>query len=237
MIQPLVPFALRGVLWYQGEQNIGEGMRYFEKMKALIQGWRGAWSKSELPFYYVQLAPYRYGGHRPTEKPMLRPDPHRLPELWEAQAAALSLPDTGMAVISDLADLDNIAPSRKKEVGERLALWALAETYGRKETVFSGPLFRSMAPEGNRIRIFFDHAKSGLASRNGAPLDGFEVAGPDGKFFEARAEIKGEAIVVGSKHVENPKAVRFGWHQEAQPNLINGAGLPASPFRCSLEHD
>lgn len=222
MVAGLVPYAIRGAIWYQGESNVNEGMLYFEKMKALIAGWRKVWGQGDFPFYYVQLAPYRYGNR-----------PHELPELWEAQTAALSIPNTGMAVTNDIGTLGDIHPKNKQDVGKRLALWALANTYGQAGIVYSGPLYKSMKIEGDRIRIFFDHADGGLASRDGEPLSRFEIAGQDGKFVDAEAKIDGDTVVVQSEEVAEPVAVRFAWSQAAQPNLINKSGLPAGAFRTN----
>ena len=220
MIHPLLPYAIRGALWYQGESNNGEGMLYFEKMKALVQGWREVWNDSELPFYFVQLAPFRYRG-----------DPTRLPGIWEAQTASLALPHTGMAVTVDIGNVTDIHPRNKQDVGARLALWALAQTYGRINTVYSGPLYTSMEVDGNSVRLRFDHVGGGLISRDGEALTHFTVAGESKEFHPATAEIQGDTVVVRSEAVSAPVAVRFGWHQEAEPNLSNKEGLPASPFR------
>lgn len=227
MVHPLVPFAIRGALWYQGENNTvrGDGAIYADKMRALIKGWRGAWGQGDFPFYFVQLAPYRYKD-RPDG------DPDRLPEIWEAQRAALAVPNTGMVVTTDIATVTNIHPPNKQEVGRRLALWALAGPYGRAQTVASGPLFKSMEVEGGKVRVRFLHAKSGLASRDKQPLTHFEVAGKDGKFVPARAEIDGDTVLVSADAVTSPVIVRFAWDEEANPNLVNGEGLPAAPFRA-----
>jgi len=221
MIHPLVPFAIRGITWYQGENNHGDGMRYFDKMQALIQSWRNVFLRPDAPFYYVQIAPYTYGGDME----------YALPELWEAQTAALDIPHTGMAVISDIVISNWLHPSNKQDVGKRLALWALAKDYGQDDLVYSGPLYKSMAIEGSKIRLSFDHVGSGLASRDGKPLDWFLIAGENGRFVKAQAVIEGNTIVVSSDAVDKPIAARFAWHQEAQPNLINKEGLPAGPFR------
>lgn len=221
MIHPLIPYAVRGAIWYQGESNNGEGMLYYEKMKALIFGWRKVWNEPELPFYYVQLAPFRYG----------RRDPLLLPGIWEAQLKTLSVPHTGMAVTVDIGNVKDIHPRNKQEVGRRLALWALAKTYGKPIAVYSGPLYRGMKVEGNAIRISFDHTGSGLVSRDGKPLSWFTIAGDDKRFVEAKAIIDGDTVVVSSPEVSKPVAVRFGWHDTAEPNLSNKEGLPASPFR------
>lgn len=220
MIAPLVPYGIRGALWYQGESNNGEGMLYFEKQKALIAGWRSVWNKPDLAFYFVQLAPFRYGG-----------DPKNLPGIWEAQTATLSIPKTGMAVTVDIADVKDIHPKNKQDVGKRLGLWAMAQLYGKPDIVYSGPLYKSMKVEGNKIRLSFDHVGGGLVSRDGKPLSWFTIAGEDKNFVEAKAEIDGATVVVSADSVANPVAVRFGWTQEAEPNLSNKEGLPASPFR------
>jgi sialate O-acetylesterase len=222
MIHPLAPIAIRGAIWYQGESNAmsHDGMAYFDKMKALIGGWRQVWGQGDFPFYYVQLAPYRY--NCPATY---------LPEAWEAQVAALSIPNTGMIVTTDITDLGDIHPKNKVDVGKRLALWALAKAYGKTDIAYSGPLYKSMQVEGNKIRLSFEYTTGGLASRDGQPLTWFEIAGEDRKFAKAQAEIDGDAVVVFSPDVAKPVAVRLGWSQEAMPNLMNKAGLPASPFR------
>lgn len=221
MVHPLVPFAFRGAIWYQGEANRDEGMVYHQKMKALINGWRTVFGQGDFPFYFVQIAPYRYGND----------DPAQLPRLWEAQAATLALPNTGMVVTTDIANLSDIHPRNKQVVGERLALWALAGPYEKPGIVRSGPIYRSMAREGRKIRIAFDHTGSGLASRDGKPLCCFQIAGEDKEFVWAGAVIEENSVVVFCDSVEAPVAVRFGWHKEGCPNLINKEGLPALPFR------
>ena len=223
MVHPIVPYAIRGALWYQGESNLRDGMLYHEKMKALINGWREVWEQGDFPFYFVQLAPFNYGGRNAS--------PFFLPKIWEAQAATLAIPNTGMAVTTDIGNLRDIHPRNKQEVGRRLALWALAKTYGREDVTHSGPLYKSMAVEGNTIRITFDAIGSGLMSRDEKPLTWFEIASDDKQFVEAKATIDGDTIVVSSESVENPVAARFGWHQSAEPNFVNKEGLPASPFR------
>jgi sialate O-acetylesterase len=226
MIHPLIPFAIRGAIWYQGESNLADGMLYHEKMKALIGGWRKLWNQGDFPFYFVQLAPFRY-----ENWPSKDITPTSLPRMWEAQAASLTIPNTGMAVTTDIGDLNDIHPANKQDVGKRLALWALAKTYGRTDLVYSGPLYKSMSIQRTTIRIAFDHVGSGLTSSDGKPLSWFEIAGPDRKFYKANAEISGSSVLVWSDKITEPVAVRFGWHQEAAPNLINKEGLPASPFR------
>ncbi len=222
-IHPLAPFAIRGALWYQGESNLGEGMRYAEHMKALVGGWREIWHEGEFPFYFVQIAPYNYGANPEAE-----------PELWEAQAAAAqSIPNCGMAVINDVGDLRDIHPKNKQAVGNRLALLALAKTYGRSDVECSGPVYRSMEVEGGKLRLHFDHAGAGLSTRDGKAPDWFEIVdAEEGGFVKADAVIEGASIVLSSPEVRNPVAARFAWSMLAEPNLLNGARLPASAFRA-----
>ena len=218
MIAPVKPFAIRGAIWYQGESNMGNGLKYADKMKALIEGWRQVWG-CDFPFYFVQIAPYAGYG------------PGALPALWEAQVASLKIPGTGMAVTTDLVDnIGDIHPKNKVDVGNRLALWALAKDY-KKDLVYSGPLYKSMKVEGNKIRLSFAHVGGGLKSRDGKPLSEFQIAGADGKFAPAEAMIDGDTVVVEVKEVAAPTQARFGWRNETNPNLINKEGLPASPFR------
>ena len=222
MIHPLLRFPMRGVLWYQGEANRGQGLEYEQRMRALINGWRRLWNLGDFPFLYVQLAPYRYGG-----------DATLLAQIWEAQRRVLTLPNTGMAVTTDVGNVEDIHPIKKQEVGQRLSLWALAHTYGRDDLVYSGPLATSVAREGNRLRVHFAFGV-GLAARNGRELTSFEVAGADGQFHPATASLDGETVLLHSPAVSTPEQVRFGWHEEANPNLINAEGLPASPFTLTV---
>ncbi|MYF98082.1 sialate O-acetylesterase [Candidatus Poribacteria bacterium] len=222
MIYPLVPYAIRGALWYQGESNMREGMVYHEKMKALINGWREVWKQGDFPFYFVQLAPW--GGYD-------RNDPTHLPKIWEAQTATLALPNTGMVVTTDIGNVKDIHPRNKQDVGLRLAYWALANTYGKDDIVYSGPLYKSMEVEGDAILISFKYTGSGLVSRDGEPLSWFQIAGEDQQFVDAVAVIDGDTVVVSSDTVKAPVAVRLGWNQIAEPNLMNKEGLPVSPFR------
>ena len=230
MIHALTPFAIRGAIWYQGESNRNDGLLYTTKMEALIRGWRECWKIGDFPFLYVQLAPYNYGYDRNMKGSPVH-DAERLPLIWEAQRNALRIPATGMAVVTDIADLTNIHPINKVDVGRRLALWARAKTYGEKGLVYSGPLYRAMTVEGDKARIAFDHVGGGLISNDTQPLVWFEIAGEDRMFYKAEAEIDGATVVVRSPRVAAPKAVRFGWHEMAVPNLANREGLPASPFR------
>jgi sialate O-acetylesterase len=223
MIHPLEPFALRGAIWYQGEANESEGMRYADRMRALVGGWRERWNEGDFPFYFVQIAPFNYGD-----------DPEKLAELWEAQTvAANTIPNAGMAVINDVGNLTDIHPTDKLDVGHRLALLALAKTYGQKDVVYSGPTFKSLKIEGDTLRVQFDHADGGLASRDGQPLNWFEIIDADeGGFVPATARIDGDSVVLSAPGVKHPVAMRFAWSALAEPNLMNGAKLPAGAFRA-----
>ncbi len=225
MVAPLVPFPIRGVVWYQGERNVStnQGMEYRRQMDELIGGWRSAWGR-DLPWYFVQIAPWDYSGYLPGQVPVL----------WEAQAASLKIPNTGMVVTTDLVDPSGLKtghPLNKRDVGKRLARWALAKTYGRKDIVYSGPLYKSCEVDGSRMRLHFAHTEGGLKSTDGGPLREFEIAGAHGHFVAAQAKIDGDSIVVWADYIPEPTQVRFGWHTLANPNLANGAGLPASPFQ------
>lgn len=220
MIKPLVPLGIRGAIWYQGESNTGRAQQYAKLFPTMITQWRQQWDQGAFPFYYVQLAPYRYD----------RADPAQCAELWEAQLQTLTLPNTGMAVTVDIGNVKDIHPKNKQDVGKRLALWALAQTYGQ-DVVFSGPLYESMRVENGTIRVEFRYAGGGLASRDGQPLSDFTICGPDHVFVPATATIEKDAVVVQSSQVSEPVAVRFAWRDDAEPNLINKDGLPASPFR------
>ena len=224
MIYPLLPFGIRGVLWYQGESNCGDGMKYLDKMKALIGGWRKVWQQGEFPFYFVQITPNNYNG--------------ALPFLLEAQNASMSITNTGMAASTDTCDAsDNFGgghPGNKQEIGRRLALWALAKDYGKKDLVYCGPQYKAMKAEGGHLRISFDHVGGGLATRDNKPPRCFEVAGADGTYVEAVAKIDGATVVVGSDKVARPTMMRFAWKDLAQPNLMNKEGLPVSVFRAEV---
>ncbi len=223
MIHPLVPFAIRGAIWYQGESNLGDGLLYLQKMKALIAGWRSVWHEGDFPFGFVQLAPFRYGTANPT----------LLPKMWVAQTDALEIPNTGMAVTIDVGNPTDIHPKDKQDVGKRLALWALAKTYG-KQIVYSGPIYKSMSVDGSKIRVKFDHVGGGLVARDNKPLNWFQIAGEDKKFVDAEATIDGDSVIVSSSKVAKPVAVRFAWDQVADPNLQNVEGLPASAFDTEM---
>ncbi|MBN2210050.1 MAG: hypothetical protein JW709_01525 [Sedimentisphaerales bacterium] len=222
MIAPLIPYHIRGVVWYQGEANRHRAYIYRNLFPALIKNWRDDWNIGEFPFYYVQIAPYHYKN----------PDPMatEAAELRESQLLSLSTPQTGMAVTTDIGNINDIHPRNKKDVGKRLALWALAKTYDRTDLVYSGPLYQKITHENSRLRVHFDHVGSGLVAQGG-DLKEFTLAGEDRIFHPAQAAIDGDTIIVSSNKVNHPVAVRFAWRNAPEPNLFNREGLPASPFR------
>lgn len=225
MIAPLTSVSVRGAIWYQGETNVMQknGLAYTDKMKDLIEGWRTVFHNPDLAFYFVQIAPWS-GRYELGE----------LPKLWEAQVASLKIPGTGMAVTTDLVDnIADIHPRNKSDVGHRLSLWALKQSYGRKDVVCSGPLFESATFEDGKARIRFAHTADGLKSSDGKPLTEFQIADASGQFQDAVAEIDGDTLVVYREGLQLPTQVRFAWHKVAQPNLVNSAGLPASPFQTT----
>ena len=220
MIKPLLPFSCRGVIWYQGESNVKTPEQYQTLFPAMIQDWRDRWGQGDLPFYFVQIAPFNY-----------KTNPMSAAFLREAQGMALALPNTGMVVTMDIGNPTNIHPKVKKPVSERLALLALKHTYGKSELVASGPVYSEQKIKGKKIRLSFTEIGGGLASRDNKPLTHFTIAGNNGKFVPANAEIDGDTIVVQSPQISKPKAVRFGWGSADMPNLMNKEGLPASSFR------
>ena len=221
MINGLAPYRIRGSIWYQGEANRADGMLYVKKTEALVKGWRQAWGQPDLPYYYVQIAPYLYG----------QEDPHILPMFWEAQAAIEGkIPHTGMAVIHDVGNLEDIHPRDKRTVGHRLALLALAGTYGM-DLIDGGPQFERMAIEGDTARVFFKRVGSGLTTSDGKSPDWFEIAGENGLFVPAQARIDGLTVVLRSDEVQKPSAIRYAWSKRAEPNLRAKDGFPVSAFR------
>ncbi len=221
MIAPVVGYGMRGAVWYQGESNHKDGAIYTDKMKALIGGWREAWNRKAFPFYFVQIAPYRYGNEHPSV----------LPAFWEAQTKVLDqVPFTAMAVTHDIATLDDIHPPNKQDVGDRLARIVLRRLHRRSGIEDRGPELASMWRQGSFLRLRFN-AAIGLKTRDRKPPSHFEIAADGTGFVPAKATIKGDTITLRADGVANPRAMRFGWHKLAQPNLVNHAGLPARPFR------
>jgi sialate O-acetylesterase len=218
----LLPFAIKGAIWYQGESNAGRAYQYRRLLPAMIADWRRHFGVGDFPFYIVQLAAFQATQPSPRDNDWA--------ELREAQAmTAKNTPRSGLAVAIDIGDANDIHPKNKAEVGRRLALCALAQTYG-KTIEFSGPQYKSMKVQGDKIRLRFDHADSGLLAKGGE-LKGFAIAGEDHKFVWAKAEIEGKQVVVSGPSVDKPVAVRYAWDINPVSNLYNEAGLPAVPFR------
>jgi sialate O-acetylesterase len=219
MVHGLTPYALRGMVWYQGEANVAEGSFYGERLSAFIDGMRTAWASPDLPIALVQLAPFAFA------------DPRGLPLVWEAQLQATRRPGVGLVTISDLVtDLGDLHPANKRDVGRRAAEWALHFAYGRTDVLPSGPLYRRHEFLDGRVRVEFDHAR-GLSTEHGDLPDEFTLAGDDRRFHPARASIDGSSVILESPGVRQPVAIRFGWHRSARPNLVNDARLPAASFR------
>ncbi len=233
MIAPIAGFAMKGALWYQGESNCGE-TNYDLKMAALIGGWRQVWNEGDFPFYFVQIAPFKYHGGKTVRTPTAE----TLPEFWALQSkAARHIKNTGMVVTTDLVDdLNDIHPRNKMEVGRRLALLAREKTYGEK-VVSSGPTFKSLKISGNRAVLSFNHVAGALGSPDAQPLTWFTIAGADGQFVPAEAVVVGDKLQVTAAGVDHPVAVRFAWDELAQPDFINAAGLPAEPFSTQVPVD
>ena len=215
MVNPLIPFQIAGVLWYQGEANTVNAYAYKEMLAGLIKSWRTGWGY-DFPFYFAQIAPYKYG------------KPFEGVEVRDAQRRALEVPNTGMIVLSDIGDTTNIHPENKQDVALRFANMALNRHYRTKQIEDSGPLYKDMVIDKNRAIISFTYSK-GLHT-DGAKLTCFEIAGDNKVFYPAEAKIKSEQVVVSSKMVKLPVKVRFAWSNTATPNLFNGANLPASCF-------
>jgi sialate O-acetylesterase len=244
MVRPIIPYAIRGVIWYQGEANTGRACQYRTSFPLLISDWRKQWNQGDFPFYFCQLPIYRPKVSMPGESGWA--------ELREAQSMALKLPNTGQAVTIDVGETGNLHPRNKKDVGERLALIALARDYG-KAIPFSGPVYDSIKVESGKAILSFQHTDGGLTAKplpqtdavnsltnETAPLvrnspnsqlEGFAICGEDRKWVWADAKIDGNNVIVWSDKVPSPAAVRYAWADNPTCNLTNGPGLPASPFR------
>lgn len=220
MINPIVDYTIKGVIWYQGESNSIRYKDYTQVFSNMIDSWRKEWENPNMPFYFVQIAPH-------YKQP---------PQIREAQLNTWqTVKNTGMVVTTDCGDSTDIHPRNKRVVGDRLAYWALAKDYGQK-IPFSGPLYKTMKVEANKAILSFDYADNGLTSSN-TELKGFMIAGNDKKFYAAFAKIEGNKVIVSSSEVPNPKAVRYGWDKFFRVNFYNGANLPASPFRTDTWED
>jgi sialate O-acetylesterase len=231
-IAPLVPYGIKGAIWYQGESDAyitrnphptWIASKYRTHFGDMIKGWRKVWNQGDFPFHYVQLANFMAAQTNPAETSAWA-------EVREAQRLSLSLPNTGMAVAIDIGDAVDIHPKNKWDVGKRLALNARALTYGEKNLVWSGPIYRSMSIQGKTIRLVFSHS-AGLNAKDGAKLAGFAIAGTDDKWVWGDAVISKDTVIVSSATVAAPAKVRYGWANNPACNLYNGAGLPASPFQ------
>lgn len=244
MVNPLVPYAIRGAIWYQGESNAGRAFQYRSAFPMLIEGWRKKWNQGDFPFYFCQLANFQAKTNQPGESDWA--------ELREAQTLTTKVPNTGQAILIDLGESGDIHPQNKAEVGRRLAQLALADTYGRKIPAH-GPTFKSAGVEGDKMRVTFTHTDGGLVAqpvpatydvnvkagtteplkRNSpdSPIEGFAICGADQKWVWANAHIDGDSVIVSAPGVTQPVAVRYGWANNPNVNLYNGAGFPAGPFR------
>jgi sialate O-acetylesterase len=223
MITPLLPYAFRGVLWYQGESNALKAHQYRKLLPTLVQSWRKASDNTDLEFLIVQLPNHGAIPEQPAESAWA--------ELREAQLMAFKhVPHTGLAVTIDVGDPNNVHPHHKLEVGQRLAPWALGTVY-KRPIIYSGPIYQSMQLNGREIAIQFTHVGAGLEAHGIGELQGFAIAGSDRKFHWADARIEGDTVVVSSQEVAKPVAVRYAWADSPRCNLFNKDGLPASPFR------
>ena len=223
MIAPLLNYSIKGIVWYQGESNVGNATDYEKLLSSLITNWRENWHDTNLPFLFVQLPNYGDVQYNPYQSATAL--------LRNSQFKALSIPNTGMAVTIDLGEWNDIHPDRKKEVGDRLALLARRLVYGEKELVASGPLYKSSSIEGGKIMLSFSDIGKGLMANDGESLSEFAIAGDDKVFIWANASIKGNQVIVWNDEVANPKYIRYAWSDNPDnPNLYNKDGLPASPF-------
>ncbi len=226
MLAPIVPYAIRGAIWYQGEANAGQPLKYRALLPAMIGDWRHAWGQGDFPFFIVQLANYMARKSEPGESSQAA--------LREAQfLTTTTVKNTGLATIIDIGMADNIHPTNKQDVGHRLALNALALTYG-KPIEYSGPVFQRFTVEGGKAVVSFTHLGGGLLSKGGGPLTGFAIAGADKQFVWAEASISGDTVVLSQAKVATPTAVRYAWADNPECSLVNQAGLPAVPFRSDV---
>ncbi len=214
MIAPLIPYAMKGVIWYQGEANRNKAEQYKTLFPALINDWRNKWNNASMPFLFVQIAPYKDGTAELREAQLLT---------WQR------VPNTAMVVTTDVADCNDIHPINKRPVGERLALAARALAY-KEKIVYSGPVYQSFKVKNNQAVVSFAHTAKGLVA-NDSTLKGFVIAGPDKRFFNAKAVINKNEVIVSHDSVPTPTIVRFGWEKCPAASLFNSAGLPATPFR------
>ncbi len=219
MVAPLTPFSIRGAIWYQGESNADKPELYSRTFPNMIRDWRSAWKQGDFPFYFVQLASFGTNAD--------------WPRLREAQTKTLSLPNTGMALAIDIGTSNDIHPKNKQDVGRRLALWALRDVHGQKVEV-SGPQYNVTMIRRSLISVQFSNA-TGMRSRDGGPIIGFQIAGADKKFVDATATVNGTMIALTAPGIDEPRFVRYAWASDPKNNLVNAAGLPAVPFRTDMD--
>ena len=220
MINPLIPYTIKGAIWYQGENNRPRANNYSKLMQVMVESWRKEWGQGDFPFYFVQIAPFRYDGPDKVSSALLR----------DSQLDAMfNINNSGMVSTVDIGDLNSIHPPEKIKVGNRLAYWALNKTYGFESITPSGPIVKIALKEGSSVRINIDYAENGFYNFNG-PLSDFEVSGIDDKFYSAKAKISGKSILVESNNVSDPVKVRYGWKNYFEATLFNLEGLPASSF-------
>jgi sialate O-acetylesterase len=228
MITPILPYTIKGALWYQGESNVSRASQHLTLFPALIKSWRAKWNQGDFPFLFVQLPNFNEPQKEPSDGGWAR--------FRETQMAALSTPNTGMAVTIDIGEWNDIHPVNKKDVGYRLALAAQTVAYHEKGIVYSGPMYESMQVKGNKIILSFKNAGGGLIAKGDKTLHYFSIAGEDKKFIWAKAEIKKDKVVVWSDGIAKPIAVRYAWADDPEgANLCNKEGLPASPFRTDRD--
>ena len=223
MVAPAINYRIKGFIWYQGEANSGSAKEYAKLLPALITDWRNKWGEGDIPFLYAQLPNYMEVNYSPSESSWA--------QLRESQLETLALPNTGMSVAIDAGEWNDIHPLNKKDVGERLALWAEHLAYDEKAIVYSGPIYQSFKIEGNKVILSFNNVGSGLTVKGGGDLYYFSIAGADGQYYWAKAKIEGDKVVVWNDNIPNPVSVRYAWADNPEgANLYNKEGLPASPF-------
>ena len=230
MVAPAINYAIKGFLWYQGETNAGQPKEYAKLLPALISDWRAKWGLGNIPFLYAQLPNYMEVDYSPVESDWA--------QLRQSQLQALNLPNTGMAVAIDAGEWNDIHPLNKKEIGERLALWAEHLAYGDKQIVYAGPIVRSATLNDNQVVLRFDHVGNGLVTNDKLPLYHFAIAGADKKYVWAQAKIEGDSVIVWNDSIMEPTAVRYAWADNPRgANLYNMEGLPASPFEVLIKQE
>ena len=222
-IVPLIPYAIRGVIWYQGEANAMAFRYHHLQLVTLINDWRARWGAGDFPFAWVQLPSFHAAQKLPVED-------SGWVMVCENMLKTLALPNTGIAITTDIGEANDIHPKNKQEVGKRLAMWALADVYRQPGVAACGPLASGHKIHGSEVTITFKHADGGLVVKD-SELKGFAIAGEDKNWVKAEAKIAGDTVVVSSPEVKQPVAVRYAWAENPDCNLYNRAGIPASPFR------